>query len=147
MNPINKILAYACLSLFLTSSGFGYLSYKFHAEKALVESSMLLVQASNRNLSNEIDLLKKSQTISTVVLENTIKNERELEGIAEQGVDEIDRLYPLKCLQKPVEKTKEMPTDEEGVADIDDKLPADLRNSLHNTYNNLRNKNNPTQTK
>ena len=129
------------LSLNLT---FGYLSYSFYSDKAVAESHLATAVDANKGLQESLDkkdtACKLADDIST---ENT-SEQKELEESKQELLSKIDSLPSKAAIV--VNKTAESSSPKKGliapelgtgVADIDDKLPEELKLITQEAYNSL----------
>lgn len=151
MNSLNKFLAYLCLTLAISTASFAYLSYSFYGDKQSQEVVIESLEQANKDLASDIDLLNKSYAVADNVVLQTSKNNANTEAVGYIGVDAINALQGSKCLcNEPIKATSEADVRVEvsnqenkhenvqaNVADIDDKLPAELTSILQQSYNNL----------
>lgn len=151
MNILNKLLAYLCLTLAISTASFAYLSYSFYGDKQSQEVVIESLEQANKDLASDIYLLNKSYAIADNVVLQTYKNNANTEAVGYIGVEAINALQGSKCLwNEPIKATYEGDVRvsvnkqenkhenvQANVADIDDKLPADLTSILQQSYNNL----------
>lgn len=151
MNILNKFLVYLCLTLAISTASFAYLSYSFYGDKQAQEVVIESLEQANKDLASDIDLLNKSYAIADNVVLQTSKNNASTEAVGYIGVEAINALQGSKCLCNEPIKAKfeggvrtnvnkqenKHENVQANVADIDDKLPAELTSILQQSYNNL----------
>jgi len=151
VNILSKFLAYLCLTLAISTASFAYLSYSFYGDKQAQAIVLESLEQANKDLASDIDLLNKSYAIADNVVLQTSKNNASTEAVGYIGVEAINALQGSKCLcNEPIKAKSEGDVRvkvikqenkhedlQANVADIDDKLPAELTSILQQSYNNL----------
>ena len=124
---LSKPLLIALVIAFLSACGFGYLSYKYHAEKAVLAAQIKELNGINNSLSESV---VKAQKLCSLIDSTTTewkKEEQQVESETQAAVDEIDRLVTKPSVAKKETTIAEKATDEkDNVVDIDGKLSNDL---------------------
>lgn len=124
---LSKPLLIALVITFLSACGFGYLSYKYHAEKAVLAAQIKELNGINKSLSESV---VKAQKLCSLIDSTTTewkKEEQQVESETQAVVDEIDKLSIKPSIVKKETFVAEKATDEkDNVVDIDGKLSDDL---------------------
>jgi hypothetical protein len=164
VNIINKAILSLCAFLLITTLSFAYLSYKFYGD--IQESSSIIssLESANKDYRDKLKLIEESYAIADSVGLQTHKTRAEAEAVGYIGVEAIDALSGCKPVQAGdfdrsieqevgVNESKTHQTRENAnvanitntptpnVAHIDDLLPSELANILHNTFSNLQDRN------
>lgn len=140
---MNRLSLSLIVILFFSSIGFGYLSYKFYADKQVVVEQYEQLVKDNKSLEDNLKLLRESYKIGELYVETDTKINDQLSDVESSTLEGIARLTPKnndisKDVSKPnVKENKNEGIPSQDVADIDDKLPADLSNLLHKSYSDL----------
>lgn len=126
-NILSKPLLIALVITFLSACGFGYLSYKYHAEKAVLAAQIKELNGINKSLSESN---KKAMKLCSLIDSTTTewkKEEQQVESETQAAVDEIDKLDIKSPVVKKETTIAEKATDEkDNVVDIDGNLSNDL---------------------
>lgn len=134
------------LILSLSFNGlFGYLSYKFHSDKAVAESKLGQAVDTNKTLQSSYD---KQSLLCKVTDDITTEYQEEKQGIAgqkEQDLNDLDKLVSEPIVAKEATIVAKKATlkqgstdDETSIVDIDGKLPESLRVLLSKSCHNSR---------
>ena len=134
----NKPLILALLVSLSFNGLFGYLSYKFHSDKAVAESKLELAIQANSSLLESSVKADKACTLADDISTGFKREEQGLERHTEAIVDKLDRLTKTPATPKATIVAKEETNSEESrIANLDDKLPPDvislLSESCHNS--------------
>lgn len=111
---------------------FGYLSYKFYADKASVESRLELCASSNKALEQTIEKEKKLCKIQDTIISEYQEGRSVIQKEEKDALSFIDSMprqsIPKQKIAEKVDNAKE------GDVDLDAKLPPALADSLHQVY-------------
>ena len=126
-NILSKPLLIALVIAFLSACGFGYLSYKYHAEKAVLAEQIRDLNEINKSLSESNEKAQKLCSLIDSTTTEWKKEEQQAESETQAAVDEIDKLSIKPSVIKKETFVAEKATDEkDDVVDIDGKLSNDL---------------------
>lgn len=126
-SDLKRPLLIALLIAFLSACGFGYLSYKYHAEKAVLAEQIKGLNEINKSLSESNEKALKLCSLIDSTTTEWKKEEKQAESETQATVDEIDRLSTKSPVVKKETFVAEKATDEkDNVVDIDGKLSNDL---------------------
>ena len=124
---LSKPLLIALVITFLSACGFGYLSYKYHAEKAVLAEQIKELNGINKSLSESNEKAMKLCSLIDSTTTEWKKEEQQAESETQAAVDEIDKLVAKPPVAKKETTIAEKATDEkDNVVDIDSKLSNDL---------------------
>lgn len=131
MNPLNKLLLFICLLLLSFSLGFGYLSYQLYADNKLAEKEISSLVEANTSIERMLETERISRQIEDLVVSEDSKTRDVLSEVQHKGVEKIVELERLEATKQ------ENVRHERDEALLSDKLPAELVDSLHNTFYSL----------
>ena len=124
---LSKPLLIALVIALLSACGFGYLSYKYHAEKAVLAEQIKELNGVNKSLSESVVKAQKLCSLIDSTTSEWKKEEQQVESETQAAVDEIDRLVTKPSVAKKETIVAEKETNEkDDVVDIDGNLSNDL---------------------
>lgn len=129
---LNKPLILALLVSLSLNGLFGYLSYTFYSKKAMVESQLTLLKSDYKSLESSMLNQETSCKIQEEIVSDFIEEKGVLDQKEKDILTEIDKLP-----SKPVKQDKPKREDnvqENNVAGLDDALPSQLVNILHEAF-------------
>lgn len=127
---------------------FGYLSYKFHSDKAVAEKSLEQALKTNQSLVKSAENSDKACKVSDGITSEFKREEGALESHTDAIVDRVDKLPKLPkspaVATKDTNVAKEATKNEEtDIAGIDDLLPDSLRMLTDEAFNSVQRQANP----
>lgn len=128
---LSKPLIIALIASLSFNLLFGYLSYRFYADKVGVESKLELCLSANKSLEQSVEKEKKACQIQDDVV-SSYNSEKDSIQKEEKDtlsfIDSIPRQTPKQKIAEKVDNAKE------GDVYLDAKLPPALADSLHQVY-------------
>ena len=123
---LNKPLIIALFVSISFNCLFGYLSYSFYSDKAVVESQLSTAVKANKDLKESLDKKETACKITDVIVSDYTKEKQEIVKETDSVLNTIDKLpsVPPKGVSSP--KRQENVKEKSNVVGLDDKLPADL---------------------
>lgn len=126
---------------------FGYLSYSFYSDKAVAESQLDTAVDANKGLQESLDKKDAACKIADDISTENTSEQKELEESKKTMMSKIDSI-PSKAaiaVNQAAESSSPkkgliVPELGTGVADIDDKLPEELKLITQEAYNSLNTK-------
>lgn len=138
-----KPLALALLVSLSFNGLFGYLSYKFHSDKAVAVSQLEQSIVANNALKISYDNQAKVCKITDDTIADYIEEKKDIVGKKELDLRELDKMGKDKSIANKATivaktATKEEKTDDvqTNTAGLDDKLPDSLRLLLSKSCHN-----------
>lgn len=132
---LNKPLILA-LFISLSFNGlFGYLSYTFYSKKAVVESQLTQLKSDYKSLESSMLNQETACKIQEEIVSDFIEEKGVLDRKEKDILTEIDKLP-----SKPVKQDKPKREDnvqENNVAGLDDRLPADIIRLSKQAYDSI----------
>lgn len=131
MRLINKALLILSLILLILTVFFGYLSYHFYANNKAAKREISSLVEANASLERTLETERISRKIEDLVVAEDSKTRDVLSEVQHKGVEKIVELERLEATKQ------ENVRHERDEALISDKLPAELADSLRNTFHSL----------
>ena len=137
---MTKVLITA-LAVSLSLCGlFGYLSYTFYSDKAVAQSQLEAAVDANKDLQQSLDKQETACKIADDISTENTSEQKELEESKQELLSKIDSLPSKAAESSSPKKGLIVPELGTGVADIDDKLPEELKLITQEAYNSLNTK-------
>lgn len=140
---LTKPLVLALLVSLSFNGLFGYLSYKFHSDKAVALSKLEQVIAANNSLKTSYDNQAKVCKITDDTVADYIEEKKDIVGKKELDLRELDEMGKDKPVANKViivakTATKQEKTDDvqTNTVSLDDELPPDLVRLLSKSCHN-----------
>lgn len=131
MSLINKALLILSLILLLLTLFFGYLSYQFYTDTKLAEKEISSLVEANASLERTLETERISRQIEDLVVAEDSKTRDVLSDVQHKGVEKIVELGRLEATKQ------ENVRHERDEVLLSDRLPAELADSLLNTFRSL----------
>lgn len=127
---MNRLFIVTIVVLLSLTSLFGYLSYSFYSDKAVLKADVDRLVKANATLVSDVEKATKSCLIVDEINRKKDEEQKALDEKKEWIVKQID------SIPKKSHTTTKEPSDveETNVVDIDGVLPLDLQRMLQQSY-------------
>lgn len=121
-----KVSTYILLFSIVLNLIFSYLSYKFYADRQVVEVALISCQETNRSLGKTVEKQEKELTLQDSITSEYQQKQQEIRK---------EECHIVEAISKLPSKTHRDETNEE--VNIDAKLPDSLAGMLRESYGGL----------
>jgi len=128
---MNRIVLIAFAVLLSFTALFGYLSYSFHSDKAIVVGELRVAQESLKTAQKAYETKDMSCKINDTSVVEVEKEKKELQTKVETLSEQIASLKSKKLLTKPIATSKD---EVKSYLTGDEMLSEELVVLLHNSY-------------
>lgn len=126
MSLITKALLILSLVLLLLTGFFGYLSYQFHADNKVAKKEISSLVEANASLERMLETERISRQIEDLVVAEDSKTRDVLSEVQHKGVEKIVELAKQENVKHERDEVL-----------LSNRLPAELVDSLRNTFRSL----------
>ena len=137
----NKPLILTLLVSLSLNGLFGYLSYRFHSEKAVAETKLETCKKANQSLVESADKADKTCKVGEAMASEFKREDQALESDRDDILKQLDNLSvaPKQDVKKPVPKEATV-NEESNVDGVDDLLPESIRMLTESACNRVQGK-------